>query len=212
MVLGATWCPTAKRREVFDRIREIKLSHGLKSDFEIKWNKVSPSGVNFYMDLINYFFDDDDLHFRALVVPDKGALDHSAFKQDHDTFYYKMYFDLLKVILSPECAYNIYFDIKDTKSQEKVLKLQDVLRNNHYDFHKQIVQKIQQVDSQEVAILQITDLLTGAISYLHRGLNANSGKVTLIERIKKRSGYSLVQSTLYRENKFNLFIWKPRSL
>jgi len=212
MVLGATWCPTAKRREIFDRIREIKLSHGLKTEFEIKWNKVSPAGVNFYMDLIDYFFDDDDLHFRALVVPDKNALDHAAFKQDHDTFYYKMYFDLLKVILSPECAYNIYIDIKDTKSQEKVNKLQDVLRNNHYDFHKQIVQKIQQVDSHEVAILQITDLLTGAISYLHRGLNTNLGKVSLIERIKKRSGYSLVQSTLYRENKFNLFIWKPRSL
>ncbi len=212
MVLGATWCPTAKRREISDRIREIKLSHGLKTDFEIKWNKVSPAGVNFYMDLINYFFDDDDLHFRALVVPDKSALDHAAFKQDHDTFYYKMYFDLLKVILSPECAYNIYIDIKDTKSQEKVNKLQDVLRNNHYDFHKQIIQKIQQVDSHEVAILQITDLLTGAIAYLHRDLNTNLGKVTLIDRIKKRSGYSLVQSTLYRENKFNLFIWKPRSL
>ncbi len=54
-----------------------------------------------------------------------------AFNQDHDTFYYKMYFDLLKVILKPEFSYNIYTDIKDTKSQNKVEKLQDVLRNNH---------------------------------------------------------------------------------
>lgn len=212
MVLGAVWCPTAKRKEILSRIREIKVKHGFKPDFEIKWNKVSPAGLDFYMDIINYFFDDDDLHFRALVVPNKHELDHAAFNQDHDTFYYKMYFDLLKVILSPECAYNIYIDIKDTRSQEKVLKLQDVLRNNHYDYHKQIVQKIQQVHSHEVGILQITDMLTGAISYLHRGLTTNAGKMALIERIKKRSGYSLTQSTLYKENKFNLFIWKSRTV
>ncbi|MBN7816854.1 DUF3800 domain-containing protein [Algoriphagus pacificus] len=212
MVLGATWCPTAKRREIFTRIREIKVKHGFKPDFEIKWNKVSPAGVAFYMEIINYFFDDDDIHFRALVVPNKQDLNHEAFNQDHDTFYYKMYFDLLKVILSPDCAYNIYIDIKDTKSQEKVEHLQNVLRNNHYDYHKQIVQKIQQVHSHEVELLQITDMLTGAISYLHRGLSSNAGKMALIDRIKKRSGYSLTQSTLYKENKFNLFIWKPRAV
>ena len=212
MVLGAAWCPTAKRKEVFSRIREIKTKHGFSPDFEIKWNKVSPAGEAFYMDVVNYFFDDDDIHFRALVVPNKKELNHEAFNQDHDTFYYKMYFDLLKVILSPNCAYNIYIDIKDTRGQEKVIKLRDVLRNNHYDFHKQIVQKVQQVHSHEVELLQITDILTGAVSYLHRGLNANAAKVNLINRIKKRSGYSLMQSTLYMEKKFNLFIWKSRAV
>ena len=210
MVLGAIWCKAVKRKKIFNRIREIKTKHGYKPDFEIKWNKVSPGASAFYMDFINYFFDDDDLHFRALVVPDKNKLDHAAFDQDHDTFYYKMYFDLLKVILSPEYAFNIYIDIKDTKSQEKVLKLQDVLRNNHYDYHKQIIQKIQQVHSNEVEIIQITDLLTGAISYFHRGLTSNEGKLQLIRRIKFRSGYNLTQSTLFKENKFNLFIWRPR--
>ena len=210
MALGAGWCPTAKKREISSRLREIKVRHGFKPDFEIKWNKVSPAGISFYMDIINYFFDNDDVHFRALVVPNKNELDHEAFNQDHDTFYYKMYFSLLKVILSPDHVYNIYIDIKDTKSQEKVNKLQDVLRNNHYDYHKQIIRKIQQVRSHEVEILQITDILTGAISYLHRGLSANAGKMALIDRIKKRSDYSLTRSTLYKENKFNLFIWNPR--
>ncbi|MCL4481865.1 MAG: DUF3800 domain-containing protein, partial [Bacteroidetes bacterium] len=105
---------------------EIKIKHGFKPDFEIKWNKVSKAKTDFYIELINYFFDDDDIHFRALVVPDKKALNHEAFNQDHDTFYYKMYFDLLKVILSPDCAYNIYIDIKDTRSQEKCVAKQSL--------------------------------------------------------------------------------------
>jgi len=211
MALGATWCPAIKRKEIFERIREIKVNNGLPQNFEIKWNKVSPAKTNFYMEIVNYFFDDDDLHFRGLVVPNKKVLNHETFNQDHDTFYYKMYFDLLKIILNPEYSHNIYIDIKDTRSQEKVLKLQEVLRNNHYDFQKNIIRKIQQVHSHEVEILQITDLLTGAISYLHRELSGNQGKLKLIEKIKKKSKYSLMQSTLYRENKFNLFIWKSQN-
>lgn len=212
MVLGAVWCNKSKRIEVFDRIKEIKKKYGYSNDFEIKWNKVSEGKINMYLDLVDYFFDDDDLHFRALVVPNKKELDHEAFNQTHDTFYYKMYFDLLKVILEPSCAYNIYIDIKDTQSQSKVEKLQDVLRNDQYDFQNQIIKKVQQVQSHEVALMQITDLLIGAIGYLHRGLNTSTGKLKIIERMKQRSGYSLLKSTLYKEDKVNIFIWKPRTI
>jgi hypothetical protein len=210
MVLGSIWVSKDQSSAINTRIREIKIKHSLKSDFEIKWHKVGDKKISFYEDLIDYFFDDDHLHYRALVIPDKSKLNHSLHNQTHDDFYYKMYFDLLKVILDPECAYNIYLDIKDTRSQQKVLKLQDVLRNSHYDFSKQIIKKIQQVHSHEIEILQITDLLTGALSYLHRGLNTSSAKLKLIERIKERSKYSLMHSTLYRESKMNIFIWKAR--
>jgi len=212
MVLGAVWCPKDKKKEIFQRIREIKASHGFKKDFELKWNKVSPAKVDFYLDIVNYFFDTDDLHFRVLVVPDKKSLNHSAFNQTHDDFYYKMYFDLLKVIFSPVCAYNIYIDIKDTKGQKRVEKLQDVLCNNQYDFHKQIIRDVKQVHSHEVEILQITDLLSGAIAYLHRGLTGNSAKLKLIEKIKHRSGYSLKATTLLKEEKTNIFIWKQKNV
>ncbi len=212
MVLGAVWCSKSVKEKVFGRIREIKAKYGFKPDFEIKWSKVSKAKTDFYIDLINYFFDDDHLHFRALVVPDKKALNHEAFNQDHNTFYYKMYFDLLKVILSPDCAYNIYIDIKDTRGQDKVMRLQDVLRNNQYDYHNQIIRKIQQVHSREVELLQITDMLIGAISYLHRGLSGNEAKLKIIDKIRSRSGYSLLKSTLYKEDKINIFIWKSRTL
>jgi hypothetical protein len=121
-----------------------------------------------------------------------------------------MYFDLLKVILNPSYSYNIYIDIKDTQSQNKVEKLQEVLRNNQYDFEKRIIRKIQQVNSHEVEILPLTDLLSGAVSYLHRGLKGSTAKLSIIEKIKARSGYTLMQSTLVKEDKFNLFIWRSR--
>lgn len=208
MVLGALWFPDRKKKEIFQRLKEIKEVHNMPTHFEIKWNKVSPAKSRFYLDLINFFFDDDDLHFRAIIVPDKNELEHERYRQDHDDFYYKMYFDLLKVILDPECGYNIYLDIKDTWGWEKVAKLAEVLQNNHYDYSRELVRKVQQVQSTDVIPLQICDLLTGAIAYRNRGLHTNEAKIAIVKRIMQRSGYNLTQTTLLRESKFNLFHWQ----
>jgi hypothetical protein len=207
MVLGAVWCAKDDRENLFNRVKEIKAKHGLKPNFEIKWNKVSSSKLAFYRELINFFFDTDKLNFRALVVADKNELDHKKYGHTHDTFYYKMYFDMLKIIISPHASYYIYLDIKDTQGYEKVNKLHEALSNNHYDFSKKIVKRIQEIRSDEVSLLQLTDLLIGALSYMYRGLDSSLAKLELIELIKKRSGYSLTKNTLPSERKFNLFIW-----
>ncbi|MBT4132241.1 MAG: DUF3800 domain-containing protein [Chloroflexi bacterium] len=209
MVLGAIWCPLDKRREIAVRLREIKQKHGLPSDFEVKWTKVGPGKKGFYLDLLDYFFDDDDLHFRGLVVPDKTKLSHGAVSgQDHDKWYYKMYFDMLKVIISPDSRYRVYIDIKDTRGTEKAAKLHDVLCNNVYDFSRSVIERLQQVHSHELEQLQLADLLIGAISYLNRGLSGNAGKDALVSRMRERSGYDLTRSTLLREDKVNLFVWR----
>jgi hypothetical protein len=59
-------------------------------------------------------------------------------------------------------------------------------------------------------MLQIADLLIGAVSYVNRGLSGNLAKNVLIERIKKRSNYELTKSTLLKEGKVNLFVWEAR--
>lgn len=207
MVLGAVWCPLEKRREIAIRLREIKSKHDLPVDFEVKWTKVSAAKVSFYQDYLDYFFDDDDLHFRALIVPDKSLLQHDLFGHDHDTWYYKMYFDMLKVILEPESGYRVYLDIKDTRGAAKVAKLHDVLCNNMYDFKRRIIERVQLVHSHEIEQLQLADLLVGAISYINRNLTGSKGKLQLIARMKARSHYSLTHSTLLRENKVNLLRW-----
>lgn len=207
MVLGAVWCPFDKSHEIMVRLKEIKTKHHLGPNFEVKWTKVSPGKAAFYLEIVDYFFDDDDLHFRSLVVPDKSLLRHEAFGQRHDDWYYKMYFDMLKTILSPENHYRIYLDYKDTLGAAKVKKLHEVLCNNLYDFSRDIIERVQIVRSHEVEILQMTDLLIGAVSYANRGLSSNLGKFNLVERIRKRTGYSLTRTTLMRESKFNLFVW-----
>jgi hypothetical protein len=210
MVLGAIWCPLEKTREIAIRVREKKRLHGLPPSFEIKWTKVSPAKTAFYQDVLDYFFDEEDLHFRALVVADKSRLRHEAFAQDHDTWYYKMMFTLLEPLLSPENRYRVYLDVKDTLGAVKVRKLHEVLGNNLYDFDRRIIERVQVVASHEVEQLQLTDLLAGAVCYANRGLNSNAAKVALVAQMRDRSRYSLTRTTLLREPKVNVFIWQPQ--
>jgi hypothetical protein len=210
MVLGALWCPVEQTRAIADHIRNLKASHGLSLAFEIKWTKVSRSKLDFYLALVDYFFNEQDLHFRALIA-EKHHLNHAAFPgQDHDDWYYKMLFTLLSPLLSPEAHYRIYLDLKDTQSCIKAAKLHDVLCNARYDFDRQLIERVQPVASHEVQQLQLCDLLIGAITYTNRGLTTNSAKLALIERIKEWSAYSLVRSTLLGEKKLNLFRWQGR--
>ena len=77
---------------------EIKKKHRIKPEAEVKWTKAAPGNRSLYVDFLDYFFDDDDLHFRGVVIPDKKKLDHARYGQTHDEWYYKMYFVLLKAI------------------------------------------------------------------------------------------------------------------
>ena len=212
MILGATWCPQEKLKEINHRIREIKRRNGVSERMELKWTKISPAKVDMYKDIINYFFDDDDLHLRAIIVPDKGKLDHQKYHQTHDDWYYKMYFTMLKVIFAPQDCYEIYIDIKGTNSYRKSQKLLDVCCNSMYDFSHRIIKRVQPIRSDEVEIMQIVDLLIGALGYINRNFpdefQKSAAKQEIIDLIKERSGYSLKRTTLLREEKCNLFVWE----
>lgn len=211
MALGAIWCPQSKVKEINQRIYEIKERNGVSRDVELKWTKISPAKIELYSDLVNYFFDDDDLHLRAVLILNKHKLDHKSYNQTHDDWYYKMYFDMLKIIFSPKEQYEVYVDIKDTNSYRKSQKLKEVCSNSIYDFSQRIIKRIQPIRSEEVQIMQIVDVLIGAICYESRkfpeGFNRSAAKQEIVRLIKNKSGYTLKKTTLLREEKVNLLVW-----
>lgn len=213
MALGAIWCPKQKTREINKRLIEIKERHGINPAAEVKWTKASPANQALYISFLDYFLDDDDLHFRGVVIPDKEILDHDRFDQTHDTWYYKMYFTLLKEIFRRDSHYYVYIDIKDTHSNENAKKLEDVCANNAFDFSHDIIRRVQPIRSEEVQLMQLVDILTGSLTYRHNHPSVtpemNSTKVEIVNRIIKRSKINLTKTTLPSEGKLNLLIWKP---
>ena len=208
MLLGCIWCPKDAVRSISVELRKLKIKYSARG--ELKWVKVSKSKESFYIDLVNYFFEASELHFRCLVVKNKSELDHTFFNQgSHDTFYYKMCYSMLRAVLGPLNEYYIYLDIKDTRSQNKINILKEVLCNNVYDFTKQMIANIQHIRSYESELLQLADLLIGAVSYKNRKLKGNQAKTSIINDIEEKIGQDLCSSTSLTNNKFNLFIFSP---
>lgn len=215
MVLGAITCPDEYKTIVFKEIRDIKIKHGLSSWFEIKWTKVSESKVDFYSELIQYFFSKEYLSFRGIVAKGKKTLDHERYNSgDYNEWYYKMYYLLLNQLIDGVDEYKIFIDIKDTKGGPKVKQLHDVLCNNIYDFKKEVIKDIKQINSKESELLQLNDLFIGLLSYYHREKYlvdiANKGKTMLLEKIITDFNINISKTTRRYEHKFNIFIWDPR--
>ena len=209
MALGAVWCPLSERARLSQEIFNIKNKHHALG--ELKWTKVSKSKEDFYLELVNWFFSEPSIHFRAIIILNKSTLDHKNFnKNSHDAFYYKMYFSLLSKLLSPESKYNIYVDIKDTRSRAMNRKLKEILCNNAYDFTGEMVEKIQNIHSHDSHLVQLTDLLLGALTYKFRNLSKNITKINVIKSIERKLKYPLTKSTPLKEDKFNLFLFTPK--
>ena len=161
---------------------------------------------------MNYFWTNDNLSYRGLVATGKSTLDHDKYNNgDYDLWYYKMYFLMLDPVINPDNEYHILVDIKDTRGGKRVNKLRDVLCNNKYDFKGEVIRQIGQINSRESEILQLADLINGALAYYNRGLckevDSNAGKIQLVEELQKK--INLDHHTAKDEQKFNLFIWKP---
>ncbi|MFT4154716.1 DUF3800 domain-containing protein [Parafilimonas sp.] len=211
MCIGYTKINTEQYRTIKHQIKQIKLRY--KNPAEIKWNTLSLSRLPLYKALVDYFFS-AEIDFRCILVKYKDKLNHEQFNQgDHDNFYYKLIYFLLKSATNPPVnQYKVYLDIKDTRGKERLRKIEEVLHNKYNGNSPFIF--FQHIHSDENVLLQLTDLFIGAITFKARGLEkengANKAKVELVKYIEEKSGYLLNEGTEPWENKFNIFDHQPK--
>lgn len=207
MVLGALVCPESDARRIAVEIRRLKAAHALAPTFEAKWKKVSPGGITLYSDIVEYFMAQPELRFRGVLVPDKSLLRHDAFQQDHDTWYYKMYYTLIEKLVDSGDSYAVYLDIKDSRSGARAAKLHEILCRSQRDPLCRRIRRVQPVRSHEVEQVQVADLLTGAVAYAARGLRSSDAKCSLVDQLSAGCGCSLSATTPLDAIKFNLLRW-----
>lgn len=205
MSLGALKIPEDEYEQIKDDIKAIKLKH--KTPFEIKWTKISKSRIGLYKELIDYFID-SNISFRVVMVINKKDLDHHKFSQTHSEFYYKTYYLVLKKIMNRVNNYKVYMDIKDTRGKEALNNLTDVFEKSR-ELPTPFMQHIRSDESQ---LLQLVDILTGAVSYKIRGLKTDGVKTEVINYIEERLNIKLNTTSSYNYEKFNRFIQDPRKV
>ncbi len=200
MLLGYVSIAYPQIRIAKEAIKNIKNKYNYKDEF--KWTSVHQATYKVYAELVDWFFM-NDLEFRAVVV-DKSQIDESRPDYTFNDFYYKMYFQLLHTKVDFQNTYNVYMDIKDTCSSEKLSTLKRIMGYNSS------IGNLQFIRSHESVFIQLADVLMGAINYNLRKKKGDvegrvDAKLKLIEKIQKHSNISLNCSTLLYRKKFNLF-------
>ena len=205
MGLGAIACVAERKDMIVDRIHRIKDYYGY-SFREIKWSNVTLNQVEMCKALIDLFWNSASLAFRGLIIPHKDAVASSS-PQSFDEFYYKMYYQLLVVLLDgPSIGNLVFLDRKDSQGKKKINKLFHILGNATQS--EGAIDGIVEIDSQCSDLLQLSDLILGMIVHHKRGLTnrGNSAKRILIDYL--RSKVDIECSTMPGEKKFNLFFWE----
>lgn len=181
-------------------IKAIKAKYNYTE--ELKWTNVHEATYKVYAELIDWFFM-NDLEFRAVIV-DKSQIDESRPDYTFNDFYFRMYFQLLHTKVDFQNTYNVYLDIKDTCSYEKLEKLRNMMAYNSSIGHFQFIR------SHESVFIQLADVLMGAINYnlrIEKGELEGTviAKRKLIAKIKKHTNISQNLTTPLTQKKFNLF-------
>ena len=183
-----------------EQIKAIKEKHHYSG--ELKWTNVHDATFPLYNEVVEYFFM-MDMKFRAVVV-DKSQIDESKTDYSFDDFYFRMYYQLLHHLTDMGNNYNVYIDIKDTCSRDKLHRLKEILHWNSSIRHCQFIR------SHESSFMQIADVLMGAINYnLRIEKGEIEGKVLakkkIVDKIKEHTNISLNATTPLSAKKFNLF-------
>lgn len=195
MMIAYVSCAYNQLKQHKESIKGIKAKHKIKG--EIKWSNVSAGAYPFYAELIDFFFA-TDLNFRSIIV-NKAQIDEGREGFKYDDFYFLMYYQLIHHKINMGYHYNIYLDIKDTRSHKKLHKLKEVLKYNAS------IRNCQFIRSHESYIMQMTDLIMGAINYKLRGEDKMEAKNKLIKKIESHCKVPFNQSTPKAADKFNLF-------
>lgn len=207
MVLGCLMVDHAETKRISEAIKAIKSRHGVYPMNEIKSTKVSYNKIDMYLELIGLFIKEHCLKFRCVIIPDKSILDHSFFSQTQNEFYYKMFFLALKELISCDNVYNIYFDLMDKYENDR-LKILKAYLCKHMQIKENCI-KYQLIRSYESQLMQMTDILIGAVSYKTRnGLN-DTAKAKLIRELETKLNMDISLTTNHND-KFNVLRWISR--
>lgn len=210
MCIGYVKVPKVVYEKLWKDLTCLKLKHN--SPTEIKWNKISKSRLPLYKAFVDFFFD-TPIEFRCILIKHKERLRNNDFNQgEHDNFYYKMTYYLLRPNPVGE-IYRVFMDIKDGKGKEKLLKIGEVFDKYHHGASP--FSHFQHIRSHDNVFFQMADLFIGAVTFKARYPSLtdhlNPTKVELINYLEQKLKYSIDVGTPEWETKFNIFDFQPQN-
>ena len=200
--IGGIMVSMDARAEIKANIKALKEKYGVYG--EVKWSTVSPNKLPFYLDLVDLFFDSSELFFRTVVIDASKVRNNIFNENDQELGYYKFYYQLLRHWASLGNQYRVFTDQKTNRDKKR---LQELIRILNTQFSvSDAFGSIQAIDSKESLILQMQNILMGAVGYKYNfhGEGSSYAKEQIVAKIEARLGRK-VGKTYPSEQKFNVF-------
>jgi hypothetical protein len=207
MAFGALRCEAESVEPITRSIKLLRQKYNYNN--EIKWTKLVYKQLPFYRDLLDLFLESEAVVFKCFLVTNKNYLDHAQFNRgSHGEFYYKMAYYALRGFVKNPGATRIYLDYMDTQGKARIQELLKVLVNAG----SPATLSGQTIRSGESQLVQLCDLLIGAISYAKRFLPEDRSpvKAAIIEHIESKLRRDVRDGTPPWEEKFNIFLFSPQ--
>lgn len=202
MVIGSIWLETSNRQTFKDEIH--KLRDDFKIGGEFKWQKISPSRLDFYKALINWFVDKGDtLRFRCVAVNHKKVNLVRFHQNDQELGFYKFYYQMLHQWITDFNRYHIFCDYKVNREKNQLHILKRCL---NYTNLSAKTEDLQAIRANESVLIQLADVLTGvAASKLNEFDLQSYAKKEIIAETERKLGRTIAH-TNRNERKFNVFV------
>jgi hypothetical protein len=204
MAIGSLWLPRDTKEDLTKQFRTLCRELGLRG--EIKWNRVSRKYLNAYRRLIDFFFTQEHIRYRVIVV-EHSKVDVDRYHDgDRELGFYKFYYQLLKQWFEADNEYLVLLDYKKNKGSDRYSTLRQYLERSVKG--KAWISDLAVINSSETPLAQLCDLLTGSVAAAWcLDLQAGRPKAELASYIAERRGDgSLRFPNLSPEStKFNIF-------
>ena len=201
LMIGSLWLPRDKRAQFKDAIHELRNKHKVGGEF--KWNRISPSRLDFYCELIEMFFSkEDDLRFRCIAV-DCDKVNLTKFHaNDQELGFYKFYYQLLHHWVLDFNEYAFYLDYKKNRKRDRLHVLRDCLDDSNLS---SLVTAVQATESSQSVLIQLADVLTGCASRRFNNTSTESAaKNQVLQTVEEKLGREIGPTTRHVK-KFNVF-------
>ena len=211
IVIGALQCLREDKQRVVHRIHNLMAMNAIKTEFG--WKKVSPNKENFYRDIIQLFIEEEGLTFRCIVI-DRRKLNHEHWNGgDKELGFYKLYYQLLVHWLQPRDTYHIYLDWQQNSSSTRFEDLRQILIHKLNGRAK--ISCLEPVESDTQPLIQLSDLIIGAVGYSWNSLNLKENSSELKKELVNTLASSLNKPdlnfcSLKNDRQFNIFNWQGR--
>lgn len=222
MVLGGIVIPKTLLQVFNDSMALFRDQQRMHA--ELKWQKVSNQKLSEYRCFVDHFFalnNSKQAYFNSLIVDSHQVHNHEFNQGSREVGFYKFYYQLLlhcfgHKLCSHDPGAKIHVIMDHRTTSYRLEDLRQILNNgmkSRYGISTRPFITVEPRDSKESEVLQINDILLGAVGFQKNGLHLIAGsrpaKIELANYIAKEAGLpNLKESTPRSQKRFT--IWNFR--